>query len=296
MISGYLAEAMRCRTVNEFNRLHITLDNVLAPVEIDALIRGVRQRATSMPEPVALWLSRWDAMLRSNRRPVEPYQRCPIGPGVIHYVAPGPASARTQRTLVFAFTGDVNRMMMPAGLFLQHCPADRYEFVFLFDGTRSFYLQGIEGLAGTLPEAIDALGKRFPPSSFQRAISIGCSSGGLAAIWTAVALGLPRGVSVGGTTPAQIGEDMPEQGKFVEAEFEALLRAHAGALPEVLLVSGELNERDIAKAVEMSALLPATNVIVPGSARHNTLDDAWVAGTLDSLLARLLEPGIGGGA
>lgn len=287
MVDEYLAQAMRCRTVNEFNRLHITLENVLAPAEVDALVRGVRRRVTSMPEPVADWFGRLDKFLGAGSRPIQPYVRRPIANGAFRYAAPGRDPERSQRTLVIAFTGDANRLMMPLAMFLQHCPADRYEFVVLFDGTQRFYMGGVDGLGTTLPAMIDAIAARVRPAWFRRSVSFGTSAGGLAAVWAGIALGAARAVSVGGVTPSMLEERIDQAKDNVEA-FDALVREHAGRLPEVVLVAGELNARDTEKSREMSGVLPSTYLTIPGAKAHNLLYEVWVRGELHAWLERLL--------
>ena len=290
MVDAYLAQAMRCSTVNQYNRLHITLENILAPAEIRALIDGVRARVVTAPEPVSHWFARWDTLLGTGQRPVQGYERHEVAPGVISYAAAGSAAERSERTLVYAFSGEANRLMMPIAMFLQSVPADRYEFVVLFDPSRHFYLRGVPTLGTSLPETIASLATRFPPSRHRRAMSLGTSAGGLAALWTGVALGLARAVSVGGITPWQVLERKQTQAIPLDA-FDDLLRERAGRLPEIVLVSGEKHTRDNEKALAMSTLLPARHVTVAGSTHHNMLADAFAAGTLDALLEELLGEG-----
>ena len=289
MLDAYLAQSARCTTGNEFNRLHITLETALAPAEVCALIDGVRERAVEVPPASAHWLDRMDALLRGGGRRVQPYVRHVISEGATVYAAPGDDRARMNRTLVIAYTGDANRLMMPIGLFLQHCPAEQYEFVVLVDRSRTFYLTGIAGVGENLPAAIERLRDLCVPSRFRRAMTFGTSAGGLAAVWTAVALGLSRAVSVGGTTPAEVARRYQTQDMSTEGFDDALRRATR--LPEVILVVGEHARNDQQKALTMSALLPATTVVVPGTAHHNVLFDAWKGGSLEELLEGLLGEG-----
>jgi len=289
VLDAYLAQLARCETGNQFNRLHITLENLLAPAEVCALIDGVRERALEVPPAAVHWLDRMDTILRNGGRRVQGYVRRAIAEDATAYALPGDASARAERTLVFAYTGDANRLMMPIALFLQHCPAESYEFVVLIDRSRTFYLSGIPGLGEDLPATIARLDELCAPKRFRRAMALGTSAGGLAAVWTAVALGLDRAVSVGGVSPSEVPLRQQTRDLSTEAFDEALRRA--ARLPEVLLVVGERAERDQQKALTMSALLPATTIVVPGAARHNSLYEAWQAGTLGDLLERALGEG-----
>lgn len=287
VLDAYLADLARCATVNQFNRLHILLENVLAPGEVTALIDGVRERSLTVPQPAAHWLARLDTLLRANGRRVQPYERHALAEGATAYAAPGTTAERAARTLVIAFTGDANRLMMPIALLLQHCPAERHEFVVLVDRQRSLYLNGVAGLGTDLPSTIARLAEVAAPTRYRRAVSFGTSAGGLAAVWTGVALGLARAVSVGGVTPAQVSERVQTQHLRTEA-FDEVVRQNVARLPEVLLVAGERNVRDNEKALAMTALLPAATITVPGSTHHNVLYDIWNRGELDAFLERLL--------
>lgn len=289
MLDAYLSQAALCKTANEFNGLHIRLEKVLAPAEVCMLIDSVRERGIAVPPASQRWLDGMDTLLRGGGRRVQGYARHVLAEGATAYAAPGDDRARAQRTLVFAFTGGANRLMMPVALFLQHCPAERYEFVVLVDRTRTFYLSGVAGLGEDLPATIERLRALCVPSSFRRVVSFGTSAGGLAAVWTGVALGCERAVSVGGQSPVQIAERYQTQNMNTEG-FDVALRS-ATRLPEVLLVVGERAERDREKALTMSALIPATTIVIPGTAHHNVLYDAWKAGSLDALLDQLLGEG-----
>ena len=288
VLDAYLADLARCTTVNQFNRLHILLENVLAPGEVTALIDGVRARGLTVPQPAAHWLARLDTLLRSHGRRVQPYERHALAEGATAYAGPGTTAERAARTLVIAFTGDANRLMMPIALLLQHCPAERHEFVVLVDRQRSLYLNGVAGLGTDLPSTIARLAEVAAPTRYRRAVSFGTSAGGLAAVWTGVALGLARAVSVGGVTPAQVSERVQTQHLRTEA-FDEVVRQNVTRLPEVLLVAGERNVRDNEKALAMTALLPAATITVPGSTHHNVLYDIWNRGELDDFLERLLD-------
>ena len=82
MLDTYLAQLARCATGNQFNRLHITLENLLAPAEMCALIDGVRERERLAVPPAAIqWLDRMDAMLRGGGRRVQGYVRRALAAG-----------------------------------------------------------------------------------------------------------------------------------------------------------------------------------------------------------------------
>lgn len=290
MLDWYVAEIMRRQTANLINQLHIMLENMLAPAELCALIDESRERGTNLPPPAAHWLGRMDTLLRGGGQTVQPYERRMINKSAAVYAAPGTEAERSGRTVVVAFTGDAHRLMMPISLLLQQFPADRYEMLMLSDFRRSLYLRGIDGLGSDFPETLERIRTLIPAPSEGRVVTLGTSAGGLAAIWAAIELGLPRAVSVGGVTPDEIGERVQTQGMSTPG-FDDAIRRNAGRLPEVLLVSGEQNDRDNRKALSMAGRLHATLISVPDCANHNVLHALWSRGELRPFLARLMEPG-----
>ena len=287
MVDAYLAELSRCTTVNQLNRLHITLENTLPPAEVCALIDGVRRRGGAVPEGVVRWMEITDAMLRGGGRGVEPYARHPLAEDATMYAAPGTPAERASRTLVVAFCGDARRLMMPIALFLQHLPAASHELVLLMDRTRRFYLGGVAGLGDDLPGTIRRLDALVVPSRYRRAVTFGTSAGGLGAVWTGVALGTARAVSVGGVAIDSVAERVHTQHYDTRGFDEAVRRATR--LPEIVLVFGETNVRDTEKALSMASRVPAKHVVVTGSAHHNVLYDVWKRGDLGPFLAELVD-------
>ena len=289
MLETFVAEVARCRTVKQMQRLISSLEMILAPAEVALLAAQARERGAGLPEVVAKWLDRMEELILRDGAAPEGYVRQSLVEGATFYAAPGVPGERASRTLVIAFTGDAHRLMMPIALFLQHCPADRYEFLVAYDAAHAFYLRGIAGLGDTLPATLDRIAALAPPSRYRRAVSFGTSAGGLAAVWAAYALGLERGVSVGGVTPSEVGRRVQTQELSID-EFDAAVRRRAGRPPEVLLVFGEGAERDTRKAQEMAELVPAQRIVVPGCAEHNVLYELWKRGELGALLERALGP------
>lgn len=290
MLETFVAQVARCATVNQMQRLIISLEMILAPGEVARLAADVRARGIGLPDVVAKWLDRMEELIRRDGAEPENYVRQSLTEGATFYAAPGAPAERAARTLVLAFTGDAHRLMMPIALFLQNCPASRYELLVAYDAAHAFYLRGIPGLGDTLPATLARLAAMVPPSRYRRAVSFGTSAGGLAAVWAAVALGLDRGVSVGGVTPSEVERRVQTQDLSTD-EFDAAIRRCEGRLPQVLLVHGEGAERDARKAHEMSEIVPAQRIAVPGCMDHNVLYELWKRHELRALLDRALGDG-----
>jgi len=286
LLDKFLDEVGRCSTVNQFNRLRIGIENFFAPAEICALIDGVRERDAAVPEYCTRWLQNSDESLRGGGRPVQPYVRHAYSMGASIYAAPGTPSERASRTLVVAYTSDANRLFMPIGVFLQHLPAATHEVILLVDPSRRFFLGGVTGLGDDLPSTIRRIDAIAAPSRFRRAVGFGCSAGGLAAIWTAVELGFLRAVSIGGIAVESAVQRERTQNIDLSGFDESVRRRFT--LPEVLLVHGEGNEHDAARALQMARRVPSTHVSVAGASDHNVLYDVWKAGRLDAFLAEMI--------
>jgi hypothetical protein len=287
VIDQFLREVERCATVNQFNRLRTGIENSFAPAEIFELIDGVRARGAVVPDYCTRWFENTEASLRGGGRPVQPYVRHAISPSAAIYAAPGTPRERASRTLVVAFATDALRLFMPISVFLQHVPAATHEVMLLIDPLRRFFLKGIAGFGDDLPATMRRIAELTPPSHYRRAVTLGCSAGGLAAIWTAVELGFERAVSVGGVNVESVAERVELQ-DFDLRGFDASV-SRRFKLPDVLLVFGEINERDSQKAVEMARRLPSRYVTVHGASDHNVLYEVWKGGRLDAFLAELID-------
>lgn len=287
IVDWYLGEIAGCRTLNQFNRVHIHIAVYFTPAETCEIIDGVRARGIPLAPEARQWHQKTDEQLRAGGRRVMPYERSVVAPGAMMYAAPGTPEERARRTLVIAFTGNAHRLGMPLATFLQHCPGEDYEFLVLFDRARRFYLAGVDGLGANLPSSIDAIRARVDPSRYRRALTFGTSGGGLATVWAAVQLELPRAVSVGGSTPVEIAKTEGVN-ELELSEFPRVIQRHAGRLPEVVFVAGELAQHDLQKGRHLQQFLPTRMFVVPGCDGHNVLFQDYAQGGLDGLLAVLL--------
>ena len=215
VLDDYLAQLARCATGNQLNRLHITLENVLAPAEMCALIDGVRARTSrcrpsrSRTGSIAL-----DAHPAGNGGRRVQGVRSPRARGGRDRLL---GAGRRGRARAAHARDRVHRRREPADDADRAVPAalsrpTRYEFVVLVDPRRTVLPVGRPG-ARARPARDDRAARRaVRPSTFRRAVALGTSAGGLAAVWTGVALGLERAVSVGGVTPSEVADRSQTRG------------------------------------------------------------------------------------
>lgn len=287
MLDLYRDQVARAGSDNMIRQVHLAFENELAPAELEWLAAGIEASGAGLPRLCHEWGAGMRALMRAGTPRIHPFVRQPVGHGAALYAAPGGPQERGRRTLLVAFAGDARRLMLPISLFLQHCDPERHEVLLLFDLSQSFFLRGMAGIApdlGALQRWIDG---QVRARAAARTIVVGCSAGGLAAVWTAVALGYPRVVSFGGTTPGEVAERHHTQDLDVSGFAEAI-RLAAGALPEVAYVYGDACERDRLKGQALAACLPVTAIPVPACDRHNVLWELLrrreLAGWLDRLL------------
>lgn len=285
MLDAYLRETAACATENQFNRVHIDLENRLLPSEAAQLVAEAGEAGAVYNELARFWFGRMAAFLGRSALPIQRYARQPLGRSIAVYAVPAPPEVRRTRTLVVAFPGGLNRLMLPLAVFLQHCDGERFEFMILKDDTRSHFARGIEGFAPDMAGLVARLGPLAASGRYRRIVSFGTSSGGFPAFWTAIAHGHDRGVSIGGPSPDQ----MSEIEDVDPAPYRREIEARAGALPELVYAYGERNPRDAAKARSNADYAPMRTIAVPGVDDHNLLFELLKRGELQAFLERVLD-------
>ena len=185
--SEYLPLALRCRSKNEFNLLHIAFENILAPIEFAYFVDLVATQ--QLPKQTYDWLRKiaglspglYDAPQRF-RRELSRRTCCDIR---------DPTENDGGKTLLVGFAGNARRLMMPIAIFLQCFDARLWDVVLLRKGrSRRTSLKGVDGVAGNFPALLEYVAKRPLQRSTARVVTYGTSGGGFAAILAAVLLGL----------------------------------------------------------------------------------------------------------
>lgn len=276
MNACYRRAARRCRSVNQFNALHIALENRMTPAELMALRRergrwfalrmllqrSLRllppswRRADAEAAPAALrdeWLRKLHRFYTQAVKPQpEPFRRRKLSRHLRLYSAGG---ARHDKTLLICFVGASQRPFLPVPVFLQHLDAARTD-VLLVGYPRGKGLRGgLPELGGSFEESIDKLRGVADIGDYRRCVALGTSGGGTPAVLTALRLGLPIALSAGGGGPtdrrwfAAIGEDV---GDLARRYAEA-----AVSKPHVMLAFGVDAKEDVAAAQAFAQCFPA---------------------------------------
>ena len=226
----YPTLAAGCRTENEFNRLHIDLENILAPAEIAELAKlaaGAAKPRTAKSvllnkheldaEALAArkrgslpgWIKRLRKLSPGIAESPQTYRRYEFGKHITLYRDP---EVETKgKDLLIAFTGAGRRLLMPIAIFLQCLRSSSWDAVVLKRCARNSFLRGIEGVADDLPGLARFIEAAMPTKDYRRTITLGTCGGGYAAVCAALEMRADRGLSICGTLPWQATDYRPPQ-------------------------------------------------------------------------------------
>lgn len=322
MIGLYARLLTRCATVNQINRVHISLTERMTPLELHGLrrampapsavwngaltqslsrrgglvseaVRRLRPKAAFPPESYA-WLDElagWAS--RSGSDVPQAFVRRRVRPNVLAYSDGAPAAAKT---LLVCFTGVARRLFMPIPVFLQHVPAGRFDLLVLRDPSRNGYRDGLAGVADDFDGLVREIGTMFDRRAYRSVVTYGTSGGGLPAIVTALRYGLDKGVSVAGKGPLDPRWRTVRPGGV--GEMLRGLARDAVRPPNLLLVHGADCEEDADAARALAQCVPASTLAVHGrdgqKMGHNAVFPLLLQSRFGEFLASALDPGVAG--
>jgi hypothetical protein len=245
----FAALAANCRTQNEFNRLIITLENTLAPAEVASIAK--LDLVSPTKERSELWLEKLRKWQPDLFRSPQKYEGEGLFPGAIFYE--DPATPRGGKSLLLAFCGNAERLMIPVSVFLQILDSSLWSVLVVRKRKSTFYINGIERVADDFPGLTRRIEAQLHTHRYRRVVTLGTSAGGFFAIWAAALIDAQRGISVGGFRPTNIGE--PLVGAPADADFR--------------IVFGEKSPMDFERALAIQKLFGGSLQPVPGVAEHN---------------------------
>ena len=185
------------------------------------------------------------------------------------------------KTVIFAFSGNLQVLMLPIYLILSCLDSEKYDLVLLKDISRQHYDAGVAGLADA-PEGVFGYLEGLRASGFYAsAIAMGTSAGALAAIAAALTHGWRAALAVAPDTP----EGHPGLKSLILAN-RARLAAGQTAVT-VALSAGR--DRDVANVRDLEPLLPQAQFHADGRfSSHNVFDELFQRQELEPFLARFL--------
>ncbi len=306
MNASYSASLKNCHTINQVNRLHITLDNTMTPVELYKLYGNIKQpsplirlKALLTKDPsIKLQRAGINALKKSvylveksGKSTPELFDRDDIDDNIKMYSSE--ALPSDEKTLIIAFGGGQNRLMMPIPCFLQHLSADKFDLLLLTDPNRQGFTRGIPGVANNIDSLIKKIDELIDRDCYKSVISFGTSAGGLPAILTTLQLRLDKGISIGGSGP------MCPRWKAVDpfSPDKELLVLHNGT-PNLLYIHGAGDKLITSNILELEEIIPIKTLSVDGKdgteVGHNPLLPLLSQSKLSNFLSVVLDPTIVG--
>jgi hypothetical protein len=275
----YAALASRCRTNNEFRRLHIDLENTRAPAEL-----GEIKKFIDTQDPDAQghdWVGVLQKLSPQLFETPQAYQRHALASRATLYQ--DPASDVAKKGLLVAFTGDARRLLLPVCVVLQLIDSRRWDVVVLRKyGTKSF-LRGLDDVAGNFPGLIRHVQGAVSPTRYRRTITLGTSGGGSAAIMAALLMGADRGLSICGSAP-KTRADIWLRCRITLGQLKAAVLGR-----ELWYVYGAEFAPDVRSAHVLFERYGGKLHPIPEADEHNVFHWLLERGRLAAFLERLIE-------
>jgi hypothetical protein len=277
--SDYATLASRCRTNNEFRRLHIDLENTLAPAEFGEIKKFIDTRGQNAQGRA--WMAALQELSPDLFEAPQAYQRHALASRATLYQ--NPASDVANKGLLVAFTGDARRLMLPVCVVLQLIDSRHWDVVVLRKyGSKSF-LSESEDVEGKFPGLIRYVQCAISASRYLRTITLGTSGGGSAAIMAALLMGADRGLSICGS----VSKTRPDFWLRWRFRMGRVMAAAFGR--ELWYVYGSDRPQDVDTARALRDQFGGELHPIPGADEHNVFLWLLERGRLAKFLEGLIE-------
>jgi hypothetical protein len=275
----YAALSSRCRTKNEFRRLHIDLENTLAPTELREIKKFIDTQDADAPGHG--WVGELQKLSPELFEVPQAYQRRSLTSRATLYQ--DPASDVAERGLLVAFSGDARRLMLPVCVFLQLIDSRRWDVLVLRKNGKTSFLRGLEGVSSSLPGLIRYVQRAVAATRYRRTITLGTSGGGSAAIMAALLMEADRGVSICGSALKLRG------GIWLRHRIALGQRKAAAAGRELWYIYGSDCARDLQAARALLDRYGGELYPIPGADEHNVFRWLLERGQLAAFLDGIIE-------
>lgn len=272
MLDNYNALIGRCRTINQVNQVHIALCNAMTPGEVvfmyDNLFVSPAHAPPSLHPEAAftlaelrdnarLWFRRRHRdLLAAGKDTPEPFLRRDLHKHATFF---GDGAPPDDKILLVALPGANYQIMTAVPTFLQNLDASRVDLVIVRDGTRTRYLDGIEGIADSVEAFADTMPDWLGFKTYRRVCGIGVSAGALPTLIVGLRAGVDDLLAVGPSSPRDVRWDRPGH----EHVTDQLRRAAAdGRKRNITVAYGADCDEDRVFAGEIAELIPIKQVVV----------------------------------
>jgi hypothetical protein len=180
------------KTLADYFRMHIELENTASPYEAINFIRNERIKKSAL-QPI---LDKTEKLMLHGFEKIRPFVRHTISDNVFYY-----NSGNKDKNLLICFCGKANRLLMPIPVFLQYIDNEIYDVLILMDPSGLCFHSGIPEFGLTLEESIRKLSRLVSSGNHQQVITFGTSGGGCASLYVGIYLNAKKAISVGGRHP-----------------------------------------------------------------------------------------------
>lgn len=281
MIKLYERLTHNCQTINQWNHAHLTLQKKMTPLQLAIL---TQQLFTTENEHTRAWLSTINRLyFKSGKVQPEPFIKKRLSPHLMLFSDPHTDSR--QKSLLVAFTGGSQLMMMPIPVFLQQFDAKSVDILMVRYPKPLGYQQGLTGIGDNIDSTLTQLRNFFPQQSYQRYMTIGVSGGGVPALLMALKHGFEHCLAIGLNAP-----DDPRWSAVLPNSVGELAKSYAqqlSKLPKISLVYGAELSTDKQATLKWSHWLSCKIIAVP-TANHVAISPLLDNGKLCQFFNRSL--------
>jgi hypothetical protein len=298
----------RATTINRLNRLHISLENIITPGEMERLYAQITKPGLMLPsaglervagvesqdsrerlsahsdvnsspdlyEFSAQWIEklRWAATL--NEKSKTEFGRRKISRKVYRYSS----ALASKKRLIICFTGNSFRPMMPISFVLNHIDPAQNELVAIRTVRNEGYRTGIVGVADSFADSLDRLPKLLEFERYYEVSILGTSGGALPAILAGLHLKCANILAVGSNAPSDKRWTEFFTGREGKIFYDLLYKRSGRTSAVFHLAYGDRSTRDYEAATELSTLLTNRRVHKITGAPHDCLFPLILAGNL----------------
>ena len=241
--------------------MHRSAGGMLTPLETAALIEFSHR----LPAPTQEWLA--DLALVGDFGSAAPqlYCRQSLAENIDVYRDPFVPTGR--KSLIIAFCGAANRMMISTPCLLQYLPSDRYDLVLLRDPTKLSYLLAIPPYAHTFRDLVQRLAADIGVQDYRRVYCFGTSMGGFPALRCGIMLKTQTAISCGGHFPAYPTPYWTEQELDIPA-FDLLCDCHSETTTTLICCYSTGYSADVAGVENLARIYPVRRIPI-AAPQHN---------------------------
>ena len=255
------------KTLADYFRLHIELENTASPDEAINYIRNNRIKKSALL-PI---LDKTEKFMLQGSEKIRPFVRLKISENVFYY-----KSGNKNKSLLICFCGKGHRLMMPTPVFLQYINNEIYDVLILRDPSGLCFHSGIPEFGFNLEESIRKLSSLASPGNYQQISTFGTSGGGCASLYVGTYLKAKTAISVGGRHPFHYTDTKVALSKkgLSGSEFDQLLSGKLNkSETNIHVIFANENNYDKKSAQTFSKQLLNVNLLpINDTDNHNVLE------------------------